>query len=505
MSPKNNLCVKDILQIDGSISVNTKFHKLKIQNMTLDSRKVEAGYLFGAFKGEALDGRKFIPSAIEKGAQIIVTHENYQEQLPDNVCLIEHENPRNIFALIASKLYKQPSNIVAVTGTNGKTSIASFCAQIWQNLGKDVATIGTLGVQDSKNLYAQKDYKANTLTTPETVELRQILANLQNNEINNIAIEASSHGIEQYRLEGLNVKAAAFSNFTQDHLDYHKTLENYFNAKARLFSEILPENSVAILNSDDNKFDEIYAICKKRNHKIYVIGKNPKTNNEDHFIKISNIDESDLSTNFDFEIEGNKYSVSSSLIGEFQIYNMLMAATLIYATTNNKENNLMNAIATSLNKLDNINGRMQKVLLAGDERKVFVDYAHTPDALQKSLIVLNEIKKARLIVVFGCGGNRDQSKRSVMGQIANEKADIVIITDDNPRFEDANKIRRDIMKATPKAIEVADREKAIKRAISMMQRDDILLIAGKGHENYQDIKGERHYFNDEDVVKKHLN
>ena len=376
----------------------------------------------------------------------------------------------------------------AVTGTNGKTSTAYFCTQIWQLLGKKSASIGTIGIATGDGLA----YGATgSMTTPDPVKLHEILANLSNDGITNLVMEASSHGLDQCRLYGVNVKAAAFTNITRDHLDYHGTFEKYLAAKLRLF-EIMHEG-VAVINADIPKAGQIIQLCEERGHKILSIGKNGS------YIILNDAIRTSVGQQISFEIAGKLYNINTRLIGEFQAYNLLTALALVIGCGANTDE----AVA-ALAKVEEVPGRMQGVGVGGEVARVYVDYAHTPDALEKALDVLRPYAVNKLWVVFGCGGDRDKGKRPQMGEVAARCADVLVVTDDNPRTEDAAVIRKEIIAACPEAKEIADREEAIKYAILNMSEGDVLLIAGKGHEKTQIIGDNKLAFDDVAVAKTEL-
>ncbi len=447
---------------------------LEINGLTSDSRKVEKGFLFFAIKGKNSDGHNYIKQAIERGAAAIIG-ENPAVILP--VPYLTSKNIRHDLAVAASNFYTQkPKSIAVVTGTNGKTSVADFTRQLWELDGKDAASIGTLG-------FVKKDeviqFEADN-TSPGPVVLNELLTHAKDAAI----IEGSSIGLEQHRLDGLKINAAAFTNFTRDHLDYHNSMEDYFHAKTLLFSRNM-EEGVAVLNSDIPEYDNLKKICTERNHEIITFGSSGDLqlvesipSHEGQIIKL------------DIFNRPSEYKIL--LAGKFQAENILCALGLAIACGMNQEKAL-----SYISKLKSIPGRMEQAT-AG----IFIDYAHTPDALENALTSLRPHAKKRLIVVFGCGGDRDKGKRPEMGKIANELADVVIVTDDNPRTEDAAAIRQQILASCPKAAEIGDREKAIETAVSQMCDGDILLIAGKGHEKYQIIGHEKQHFDDGEVVRK---
>lgn len=454
---------------------------LYIDGICCNSSHAKENYAYFAVKGENFDGNDFINHAIENGAKIIFSEQDFQTQYGD-IVYIKCDDVRKTMALIASLFYQdKPENIVAVTGTNGKTSVAGFYRQILHLMGKKSASIGTVGLYIN-----DQQIEDSNLTTPDSISLNKMLNDLSSKQVEYVSLEASSHGLMQKRLLGIKLKAAAFTNFTQDHLDYHGSMEEYFKAKKKLFSENLEPDTICVLNSDIVEYDSLREICK--NHQIIDYGKNAKT------IKITNISNNIDCQIIDFTYDWKSYSIKTEIIGEFQAYNLLCAASLAIASSMDKEQ-----VFACLSRLKNIVGRMQKF------HNIFVDYAHTPDALEKALMVLKPICERRLISLFGCGGNRDNKKRSLMGAIASNISDLVIVTDDNPRFEDPSLIRKEIISGIEKEnyIEISDRKEAIKKALAMLEKGDVLLIAGKGHENYQIINDIRHYFDDMEIVKSY--
>jgi UDP-N-acetylmuramoyl-L-alanyl-D-glutamate--2,6-diaminopimelate ligase len=477
------------------LKIAPKFNDLAITGITLDSRNVEPGFLFAAFKGAKVNGSEFIESAIKSGAVAILCDSDIDVKVPDSVCLIKHENPRLVFSLIASKFYThKPGIIAAVTGTNGKTSTVHFAREIWKNLGKHSASIGTVGIADSHGKF---DFdRANFLTTPNTVKLHKIMAELADKGVTHLAMEASSHGLDQFRLDGIDVKIGAFTNLTRDHLDYHGNFENYLAAKMRLFNNVMNEGCVAVLNADIPEFYQLLGACEKRQHKIISYGKFKK-GSRPNYIEIFKIINTSDGQQLSFEILGKVYNVNTPLIGEFQAYNLLCALGMVLASGANVDE----AVA-ALPKVTCVPGRMEKV---GDA-PVFVDYAHTPDALEKALSVLKPHTQNKLWVVFGCGGDRDKGKRPLMGKIAATLADKIVVTDDNPRSEDPSIVRSEILTAfsSEDVKEIGDRYQAIKYAVGKMQTGDMLLIAGKGHEKTQTIGKDVFPFDDVEVAREVL-
>lgn len=459
-----------------------------ITGISDDSRSVKKGHLFVAISGSKENGKNYIEHAIKQGAKFIVIDKKSKLKTQHSgIEYIQVDNPRAYLSKISSLFYKnQPENIVAVTGTNGKTSVAYFFQQICNLLGHKSASIGTLGVTTSEK--ENKLKTTSSLTSPMPIKLHKILKELYDQSYTHVAIESSSHGIHQNRLDNVKFKAAGFTNLSQDHLDYHLTLQKYFDAKLRLFSGVLETGSYAVLNADIKEFELIKKTCEERSIKVIEYGRKGK----DLQVKSISLD------HWRVKIFDKEYLLRLSLRGEFQLYNILCSVGLAIACGLSTHD-----IVGVLDKVTAAKGRLELVT-EYNGANIYVDYAHTPDSLQTVLLTLRTICKGKLHVLFGCGGERDAKKRPMMGKIANRYADKIIVTEDNPRGEDPAIIRKHIMKACPKGIEIEGRAKAIKYAIKNLKPNDILVIAGKGHENYQLILGKKIYFSDFDEVKKML-
>lgn len=480
--------LRELLQaVPEAVQLPDSLAGLEITGITSDSTKVKYGFIFVALKGEKIDGAKFIPHAKQNGAVVIVKDEG--SEIRDGE--IEVKSPRLALAKMAAAFYgKQPKNIVAVTGTDGKTSTADFFRQFMFLAGEKSASVGTIGVisGEGKSLYE------GTLTTPDSVALHKMLAELSDGGVNYLAMEASSHGLSQYRLDGVNLKAAAFTNIARDHLDYHKTEEAYFIAKSRLFSELLPEGKTAVLNQDDTRFSALKNICEKRKHKIIGFGRNGAE------FTINSITPNQHGQGVSLTLFGKKYEADVPLVGEFQVMNILAALGLAVGCGVDLEK-----LLGCISKLKGVSGRLEQVVATKNGAAVFIDYAHTPLALENILKTLRPHSKNKLHVVFGCGGDRDAGKRPLMGKIVSEYADYAIITDDNPRSENPAVIRAAIMAGCSDKIlckEVADRAKAIYLAIEQLKAGDVLVIAGKGHEKMQIIGDKNLPFDDAEVARK---
>lgn len=476
-----------------NIEIADNFRNTEIYGLAIDSREVQKGFLFAALKGTALDGRKFIDNAIKSGASVVLYDGDESDFITQNndICIIKTSDARQIFSHLCAKFScLQPEVTAAITGTNGKTSTANFCRQLWDMLNIGCASIGTIGVETSLPDFKAHEYKV--LTTPDPVKLHEILADLSEAGAKRLAFEASSHGLSQYRLDGVDVKIAAFTSFSRDHLDYHDTMEEYLAAKMRLFCDIMPTGGVAILNADLPEYPQILKSCGEKQHIIMSYGRFKQ--GQKNYIDIFDIIPTSDGQQVSFEIAGKVYNKNIPLIGEFQIYNMLCAVAIVAASGANVDD-----IVDCLENLKCVNGRMEKINL-GDDRLVFIDYAHTPDALEQALLQLRKHTSQKLAVVFGCGGDRDKGKRPLMGKISNDLADLVFVTDDNPRSESPELIRDEILAACPKGENIPDRKFAIKKALEKMQKGDILLVAGKGHEQTQTIGNIVHKFCDKETI-----
>jgi UDP-N-acetylmuramoyl-L-alanyl-D-glutamate--2,6-diaminopimelate ligase len=452
----------------------------EIVGLTADSREVKPGFLFAALSGSRDDGRRFIADAVAKGAAAILT--DAPNATDAAVAVIADPNPRRFLAGMAARFYApQPKTIAAVTGTNGKTSVTVFLRQIWEKLEHRAASFGTIGI------FGPGVARPGSLTTPDPVTLHRELHELARAGIDHVALEASSHGLEQYRLDGLTLSAAAFTNLTRDHLDYHRDMEAYFSAKARLFTELLPRGATAVFNIDAGETARLSMLSRGRGHRILSYGRNPAAD-----LWLSDSLPEGVGQRIRFSGFGEKRDVLVPLLGTFQAYNALAAACLAIGCGAPPP-----AVLDTIGTLSGVPGRMQRI---GDA-PVIVDYAHTPDALETALKALRPFCQSRLVVVFGCGGDRDPGKRPQMGAIAQQLADRVIVTDDNPRSEEPAAIRRAILTACPKAEEVGDREAAIRAALGAMAPGDLVLIAGKGHERGQIVAGKTLPFDDADVAR----
>lgn len=451
--------LRDIAEVDSDSEVT---------GFAIDHRKVSRGNIFGAFRGSVFNGEDFVGQAIERGAIAVVAR---PEAEVDRVPLIADPVPRRLFAEIAAKFYAPyPETVVAVTGTNGKTSTAEMTRQIWRMSGHRSASIGTLGVTTSD------DQVKTGLTTPDIITFLSNMAGLKRMGISHVAYEASSHGLEQHRCEGVPLAAAAFTNFSRDHLDYHGTMGAYFEAKMGLFERLLPRGSPAVVWTDDVKSDEVIERASKSEHPILTVGRRGET------IRLVEQSPTALGQSLTLGHLGKSYKLVLPLIGAYQASNVLTAAGLILATGGNWDSTF-----SAMQRVSPVRGRLERAVISRSGVPVYVDYAHTPDALEAAIAALRPHVAGRLIIVFGAGGDRDQGKRPEMGAVAVRLSDLVIITDDNPRGEDPALIRSAIMAGAPGATEVPGRREAIAEAIEIAREGDIVLVAGKGHETGQII------------------
>lgn len=457
----------------------------RIAGLAVDSRQVKPGYLFAALPGSTVHGGEFIQFALRMGAAAVLTDRHgaeiaKAELAASDAALVVAEDPRQALAYAAALWFgRQPEVMVAVTGTSGKTSVATFTRQIWQALGIKSANLGTMGVLG--------DFTAPLAhTTPEPITLHRILRDMADAGITHAAMEASSHGLDQGRLDGVRLRAAAFTNFSQDHLDYHANFDDYFAAKAGLFARVLPEEGVAVINIDEPRGREMAAIARGRGQRLITVGRDPVAD-----LRIAGQRYDATGQDLRFSFTGQTHMARLALIGGFQSENVLAAAGLAIAAGEAPE-----AVFATLHQLTTVRGRMELAAKRDNGATVFVDYSHKPGALASALQSLRPHVLGRIVVVFGAGGDRDRLKRPLMGEAAAEFADVVIVTDDNPRSENPAAIRAEVMKGCPEATEVGDRAEAILRGVDALLPGDALLIAGKGHETGQIIGSDVYPFDD---------
>lgn len=437
-----------------------------VTGFAIDHRKVAPGTIFGAFEGARVNGEDYIPAAIAAGAIAVVAR---PEAVVEGAVHMAARDPREAFARAAAQFFAPfPPTCVAVTGTNGKTSTVEMVRQLWRMQGHHAASIGTLGVTTA-------DERVVTgLTTPDIVTFLSNVAGLAREGVTHVAFEASSHGLSQYRTEGLPVRAAAFTNLSRDHLDYHGDMASYLTAKLRLFSEVLADDGTAVVWIDDPHADRVMDLARVRGNRLITVGEHGET------LRLTGREPSLLGQALTIEAEGATHQVQLPLIGAYQAANALTAAGLVLAT-----GGTLAATLVGLARLQPVRGRLERAVILANGAPVYVDYAHTPDALEAAIAALRPHAEGRLIVVFGAGGDRDNGKRAPMGEVVAAQADIAIVTDDNPRTEDAAQIRAQVLAGAPNATEIGDRRAAISAACEMAQPGDIVLIAGKGHEQGQ--------------------
>ena len=466
------------------ITIDRQAGTIDVSGLAMDSRVVKPGDLFFALAGSKTDGVRFIDAAIAAGA-VAVAGEHAPQRLAGP--FVTTANPRRALALAAAKFFsRQPATIAAVTGTSGKTSVAAFTRQIWQRLGHAAASIGTIGlVSPKRTVYG-------SLTTPDPIALHRQLDEIARDGVTHLAFEASSHGLDQYRLDGVRVAAGGFTNLSRDHMDYHPDVAHYLNAKLRLFRDLVPPGGTAVVSADHGCSDEVIDTARKRGLRLLTVGVHGDGAGEGIRLCEAAID--GFAQKLTLEHRGKRISVRLPLVGDFLVENALVSAGLAIATGSNAD-----AVFAGLEHLEGARGRLERV----GERNgapIFVDYAHKPDALAKALQALRPYAKRKLVVVFGAGGDRDAGKRPLMGAIAGENADSVIVTDDNPRSEKPEAIRAAILDAAKGAREIGDRALAIRAAIDELQPGDALLIAGKGHETGQIVGDKILDFSDHEAV-----
>ena len=475
-------------QILQNTSVYMPQTDMEIEGLTSDSREVKPNFLFAVLDNGVTSGEQYIPQAIQAGASAILT-QNKPQNAPENVLFLLAENPNKTFGIMLKNFYHaQPQNIAAITGTNGKTSIADFVRQMIFALGHNAASMGTLGL--IKNDQAPVPFNN---TTPGAMTIHKTLHNLKNEGFDYLIMETSSHGICQYRVSGVDFKVAGFTNLTQDHLDFHKTMQNYYEAKKLLFTDIMPHGGTAVLNADISVFEDLKEACLEAGHKVISYGHQGKD------IQVLQEDPCHNGQNIKINYFGKICDVFVPLAGDFQVMNVLCALGMASALTGKKEE-----LLALVPNLKGAKGRLQYIGTTPKGGAVYVDYAHTPDAIENIITSMRPHTQNKLHILFGCGGDRDKTKRPIMGKIAQDLADYVYVADDNPRTENPETIRQEIMAGCPDALNLGDREKAIAFAMDKLEKGDVLLVAGKGHETGQYINGKVLPFNDEEVVKKYL-
>jgi UDP-N-acetylmuramoyl-L-alanyl-D-glutamate--2,6-diaminopimelate ligase len=455
----------------------------EVTGFALDHRKVAPGNIFGAFRGARFNGEDFIVEAVRRGASAVVAR---AEANVEGVPHLAADEPRKLYAELAARFFAPyPDTIVAVTGTNGKTSTVELTRQLWRMAGHRSASIGTLGVTTAD------DQVQTGLTTPDIVTFLSNMAGMERMGITHVAYEASSHGLDQYRAEGVPVKAAAFTNLSRDHLDYHSDMGSYFAAKMRLFDEVVADDGTAVVWTGDPKSQKVIELAKRRGLKLVTVGPGAET------IELVSRQSTPLGQQLLLRHAGKEHKLALPLIGAYQMNNVLTAAGLVLATGGNWATTL-----AGMGRMSPVRGRLERAVISRAGAPVYVDYAHTPDAIEAAIEALRPHVEGRLITVLGAGGDRDEGKRPEMGAVAARLSDAVIVTDDNPRSEDAAAIRKAVLAGAPGAIEVGDRRQAIAEAIAMAKAGDIVLVAGKGHEQGQIIGDQVLPFDDVTVARE---
>ncbi|WP_298280043.1 UDP-N-acetylmuramoyl-L-alanyl-D-glutamate--2,6-diaminopimelate ligase [uncultured Bradyrhizobium sp.] len=478
--------LRDLFGADATIDPNAD--TVVVGGLAVDSRAVKPGDLFFALTGSKTDGARFVDAAIDAGAVAVAG--DHPPQAPLRVPFVVTPNPRRALALAAATFYpRQPATIAAVTGTSGKTSVAAFTRQIWQRLGHASASIGTIGlVSDKRTVYG-------SLTTPDPIALHRQLDEIAGDGVTHLAFEASSHGLDQYRLDGVRIQAGGFTNLSRDHMDYHPDVAHYLNAKLRLFRDLVAPGGAAVISADHDCSTEVIDAARARGLRIITVGRNADASEG---IKLTEATIEGFAQKLAIAHRGRNHAIRLPLVGEFQIENTLVAAGLAIGTGSAADD-----VFGCLEHLEGAKGRLE---LVGEHNgaPIFVDYAHKPDALAKALQALRPYAKRRLVVIFGAGGDRDAGKRPIMGAIAAENADHIIVTDDNPRSERPEVIRAAIMATAKGAREIGDRAEAIRVGIAGLAPGDALVVAGKGHEVGQIVGGTTLPFSDHEAVAKAL-
>jgi UDP-N-acetylmuramoyl-L-alanyl-D-glutamate--2,6-diaminopimelate ligase len=482
------LRLNEIVIDQETTTVTGELDTRDIIGVTSDSREVAPGWLFAALPGSKVNGAAFIPDALRAGATVILAAPGVSlpADAPARAILLTDKTPRKAFTRFAAAIQggAQPETVAAVTGTNGKTSTVTFARQLWDGLGLSGASMGTIGA------FAKGYDRPGRLTTPDPVTLHRFLAELAAAGATHLALEASSHGLDQFRLDGTHIQAAAFTNLSRDHLDYHGDMAGYLAAKTRLFTEVLAEGGTAVLNADSPEFPALAKACRDRGLKVISFGH--------HRADLAIQARTPLSDgqSLTLSLLGERREIHLPLAGDFQAMNVLCALGLVLATTDMDQRAF-----DLLSSLSGVPGRMELVATRTNGAAVYVDYAHTPDALETVLKALRPHCTGRLVCVFGCGGDRDRGKRPEMGRIAETLSDVAILTDDNPRTEDPAAIRAEVKAGCPSALEIGDRSTAIRDAVALLNAGDLLVIAGKGHETGQTVGTVVHPFLDADHAR----
>jgi UDP-N-acetylmuramoyl-L-alanyl-D-glutamate--2,6-diaminopimelate ligase len=460
---------------------------IDILGLTADSRAVQPGFLFAALAGSRTDGARFVADALAKGAAAILTADGATIDAPAHVPVLPAREPRRALALMAARFHaRQPAHMLAVTGTSGKTSVADFTRQILTLLGRQAASVGTIGlVRPDGAVYG-------SLTTPDPISLHATLDELAGDGITHVAFEASSHGLDQHRLDGVRITAAAYTNLGRDHLDYHPTLDAYLKAKLRLFSELLPLDGTAVVNAGGAEAVRVIDAVRRRGIHLITTGFGGET------LQLAEIARDGFAQHVVVHADDRDFTLCFPLLGTYQVENALLAAGLAMASGEPTE-----AVLGTLEKLTGVAGRLE-IVAEHKSGLAVVDYAHKPEALAAALDALRPFATGKLVCIVGCGGDRDRGKRPIMGRIAVDRADVVIITDDNPRSEDPATIRAEMLRGAVGAREIGDRAEAIAAGMNLLGEGDVLLVAGKGHETGQILRDRTVPYTDHDAVKAAL-
>ena len=460
---------------------------VEVSGITADSRQVEPGFLFAALPGSRADGTSFVPAAVERGAVAVLCGKGNDVGFL-NVAAVNCVDPRRELALMAARFYsQQPGVMAAVTGTAGKTSVASFLRQIWVATGKQAAMIGTTGV------FAPGRTDYGSLTTPDPVRLHELLNELAGDGVTHCSMEASSHGLDQRRLDGVKLAVGGFTNLGRDHMDYHPTVDDYLAAKLRLFDSLLEAVQPALVWADDVFSQAVIHAADRRGLNVMSVG------HKGDFLALKRVEQQRYTQVAEVQHEGKLHRVELPMAGEFQLANALLAAGMAIATGTDPA-----SAFEAMHDLQGATGRLELVGKTKDGSPAYVDYAHKPEALENVLSALKPYTTGKLVLVFGCGGDRDKGKRPIMGEIASRLADLVIITDDNPRTEKPGQIRAEIMEAVPLGTEIGDRAEAIHTAVELLEPGDTLIVAGKGHEEGQIVGDKTLPFSDHEVLRSAL-
>lgn len=481
------MLLSELVPSELAVGLTVPAATIEITGITADSRAVKPGFLFAALAGSRTDGARFVADAQAKGAVAIVAAEGASIDAPAHVPILRVRDPRRALALMAARFHpRQPRHMLAITGTSGKTSVADFTRQILTLLGRQAASVGTIGlVRPDGAVYG-------SLTTPDPVSLHATLDALAHDGITHVAFEASSHGLDQHRLDGVRITAAAYTNLGRDHLDYHPTLDAYLAAKLRLFTELLPADGTAVVNADGAEAVRVIDTVRRRAIRLFTTGFGGDT------LRLAEIARDGFAQRVVIHAEGREHTLRFPLLGSYQVENALVAAGLAIASGERTDD----AIGT-LERLTGVAGRLE-IVAEHEGGLAVVDYAHKPEALVAALDALRPFATGKLICIVGCGGDRDRGKRPIMGRIAVDRADVVIITDDNPRSEDPATIRAEMLRGAVGAREIGDRSEAIAAGMSMLGAGDVLLVAGKGHETGQIVGGVTMPFSDHEEIRKHM-